>query len=258
MLNFEKVPSFDKDNFEYEKKEEKVAEVESAIEEQKEELKTESKSRFKSILGKAALALTSIFGGASEAETAEPPKPEIKMPAGKGELPLKPGPEYRIPAFNFGTPQERPQARPEIFVTKKSLADMLGVKETEDLGGGRYSVVLRGKKYEIGQDCLAEMANIKAKYAIIHGRTRAIARAEAMTSMRNDLKEVVIRMGKEVADMRPKRKTASSVRAEKEAMERGETVVEEIETVKEVVKPVKKTTKKTDYYKNKDAYEKYE
>lgn len=252
MPNFEKVPPFEKDNFEYEKKEEEVAEVEEAIDEQKKELKTESKSRFKSILGKAALALTSIFGGASEAETAEPPKPEIKVPAGKGELPLKPGPEFRVPAFDFGIPRgERPQAKPEIFVTSKSLADMLGVKETEDLGGGRYSVVLRGKKYEIGQDCLNEMANIKAKYAMIHGRTKAIARAEAMTAMRNDLKSLVIKMGKEVADMRPARKTASSVKAEKEVVE---TVVEE----KEVVKPVRKTTKKGSYYKDKSAYDKYE
>lgn len=257
MPNFEKVPPFEKDNFEYEKKEEEIAEVEEAIEEQKEELKTESKSRFRNILGKAALALTSIFGGAGEAESSEAPRPvkEYKMPPGKEELPLKPGPEYRVPAFDYGIPKrEMPRQNPEIFVTSKSLADMLGVRQTEDLGGGRYSVVLRGKKYEIGQDCLAEMANIKAKYAMIHGRTKAIARAEAMTSMRNDLKEAVVRMGKEVADMRPARKTASSVRAEKEALERGETAAPE----KEAVKPARKTTKNKEYYKNKSAYDKYE
>jgi hypothetical protein len=229
MSNFEKppTPSFENDDFKEEPVKEKE-ELEGAVESQGEELKEEAEiksRRFKGaggFLGKAAIAIASIFGG-REVKADEPAlKPE------------KPAPEYRVPKYEYQNPMGRQQDRREIIVTSKSLADMLGgKKEVEDLGNGKFAVYKDKTKYiEIDQECLEKMAELQAKYNYQYGRSRFKLRADAMKSMRTDMKELIKREGIEVE-------------------------IEEDSVIKDIA-PVKKTIKKESTKKSKISKSDYE
>lgn len=231
---------------EFEKEEAEFEKMDKGLEAQGEELEKEADAKSGSdrlkgpagFFGKAAIAIAALFGGAKESQSAEPPKPEKTAPT--YTIPFK----YENQGPQMNPNMERPQAKPEIFVTSKSLAEMLGVAETEDLGEGSYSVVLGGKKYKIGQECLAEMAKIRAKYNILHGNARYINRADAMIKMRNDLRSVVKRMGEEM--QYEKKAPASKLKIEKPKIEK-----------KGPPPVVPARPSKKDYYKDSGAYNKY-
>ena len=280
MPNFEKppIPSFENDDFDYkkekpalEKKEAEEEELEEAVEAQGEELKEEAEiksKRFKGaggFLGKAAIAIASIFGG-REVKADEPPLPPEKPAAGYKV------PEYKIPEFKVDGPSygsgvfksgskqgpvlgegkiagERQQGKGEMIVTSKSLADMLGASRVRDLGEGKFAVYYRAKnKYiEVGPECLEKIAELQAKYNYHYGRSRFKMRADAMKDMRADMKAVVEREGLEVE------------------IEEGAPEVykaKDIEPVKKTVKKeaIKKTTKtsKSDYEKDAGAYDRFD
>ncbi|MCX6760111.1 MAG: hypothetical protein NTW46_02095 [Candidatus Nealsonbacteria bacterium] len=270
MPNFEKppIPSFENDDFKYRKEEEPVLEkpeaekeeeeLEEAIGSQKTELKKEAEvksKRFKGaggFLGKAAIAIASIFtGGESKADEPalkpEKPAPEYKVPE-----PYKyvaPKYDYKVPAPYRQNPRgpasgERQQEKMEPIVTSKSLADLLGGrKEVKDLGNGKFAVYKGEKKYiEIDSECLKKIAELQAKYNYQYGRSRFKMRADAMKNMRADLKELIEREGIEVGI-------------------EDESPVKDIEPVKKTIK--KEATKKpkinkSDYERDAGAYDHFD
>jgi len=247
MSNFEKppIPSFENDDFDYkkekpvlEKNEVKEEELEEAVEAQKEELEEEADIKSKrskgavGFLGKAAIAIASIFGG-REVKADEPPLPPERPTAGYKV------PEYKVPEYKYNGPSyssgvsrrgssgpaigER-QERGGMIVTSKSLADMLGVAKVKDLGDGKFAVYKGKTKYiEIDSECLQKMAELQARYNYHYGMSRFKMRADAMKNMRADMKELIEREGIEVEiekdssvkDVEPVKKTIKKETAKK-------------------------------------------
>lgn len=263
---------------EFEKEEAEEEEVQRAVDLQKEELTREVKgkrSRFsgaRGALGKAALAIAALFGQAKEAKPEEtpttPPSPSsmIKRPYSYGfESGTRPkgyyGPSGR--SMSGGRVVEYGQKRMErgrVFTTSQGLADMLGIEadKVEDLGQGRFSVTMKKpgdkyeRRYEVDQERLDEIADIKARYGALHGNTKTLARARAMENLRKDIKAAVTREKESV--LKPKEEPKSSEKPEVTVEEKRTEKIEDI--VKKATKSVKAPAKlkKDSYYEDSGAY----
>lgn len=269
MPNFEKLPAKEEKPETIE--EQKEEEIEEAVVSQEAELKKEAEIKSKRLkgaggfLGKAAIAIASIFGG-GESKADEPPdNPFFGGVERRADEPEKPVSKYKVPEpykyvapkYDYNAPApyrygSRGQASREgqqqekggMIVTSKSLADMLGAAKVKDLGDGKFAVYKGKTKYiEIDSECLEKIAELQAKYNYHYGRARFKMRADAMKDMRADLKDLIEREGIEVSI-------------------EDESPVKDIEPVKKTIKKEssKKPAKinKSDYERDAGVYDRFE